>query len=52
MPRDATSDYSGIILIIIKEIFNQATLDLNTGFTFTFSMLEMYMRQLWDFLAP
>eukprot|EP01018_Ginkgo_biloba_P038434 Gb_33955 [translate_table: standard] len=45
-------DCPGVVPHTIQELFHQATLDSTVTFTFTFSMLEVYMGYLRDLLAP
>ncbi|KAK9291941.1 hypothetical protein L1049_019893 [Liquidambar formosana] len=49
---DGTNDQPGIVLRALKELFLQASLDNSASFTFSMSMLEVYMGNLRDLLAP
>ncbi|XP_052192652.1 kinesin-like protein KIN-14U [Diospyros lotus] len=49
---DGTNDSPGIVLRALKELFRQASLDASASFTFTISMLEVYLGNLRDLLAP
>lgn len=48
---DGTNNQAGIIPRAIEELFRQASLD-NSSTTFSMSMLEVYMGNLRDLLAP
>lgn len=48
---DGTNNQAGIIPRAIEELFRQASLD-NSSITFSMSMLEVYMGNLRDLLAP
>ncbi|KAK6915484.1 Kinesin motor domain [Dillenia turbinata] len=50
--NDGTNDQPGIIPRALKELFNQAFLDNTCSYTFSMSMLEVYMGNLRDLLAP
>ncbi|KAK6911452.1 Kinesin motor domain [Dillenia turbinata] len=49
---DGTNDQLGIIPRALKELFNQAFLDNACSYTCSMSMLEVYMGNLRDLLAP
>ncbi|KAJ6762872.1 KINESIN-LIKE PROTEIN KIN-14D ISOFORM X1 [Salix purpurea] len=49
--KDGTNNQAGIIPRAIEELFRQASLD-NSSITFSMSMLEVYMGNLRDLLAP
>lgn len=49
---DGTNEKPGIIPHALEELFRQASLDNSSSFTFTMSMLEVYMGNLRDLLAP
>lgn len=49
---DGTSDQPGIVLRALQELFDQASSDDSVSFTFSMSMLEVYMGNLRDLLAP
>lgn len=48
---EGTSDCPGIVPHMIQELFHQASLDRTVSFTFSFSMLEVYMGHLRDLLT-
>ncbi|CAK7340878.1 unnamed protein product [Dovyalis caffra] len=48
---DGTNNQAGIIPRAVEELFRQASLD-NSSITFSMSMLEVYMGNLRDLLAP
>lgn len=48
---EGTSDCPGIVPHMIQELFLQASLDRTVSFTFSFSMLEVYMGHLRDLLT-
>nr|GMD04703.1 kinesin-like protein KIN-14U [Ipomoea batatas] len=49
---DGTSEAPGIIPRVLEELFRQASLDGSTDYTFSISMLEVYLGNLRDLLAP
>lgn len=49
---DGTNKEPGIIPRALEELFRQASLDNSSSFTFTMSMLEVYMGNLRDLLSP
>ncbi|WVY95699.1 hypothetical protein V8G54_027850 [Vigna mungo] len=49
---DGTNEEPGIIPRALEELFHQASLDSSFAFTFSMSMLEVYMGNLKDLLAP
>ncbi|TKY52162.1 Kinesin-1 protein [Spatholobus suberectus] len=49
---DGTNELPGIIPRALEELFRQASLDNSSSFTFSMSMLEVYMGNLRDLLAP
>ncbi|ESW16784.1 hypothetical protein PHAVU_007G184500 [Phaseolus vulgaris] len=49
---DGTNEQPGIIPRALEELFHQASLDSSSAFTFSMSMLEVYMGNLRDLLAP
>ncbi|RZB87492.1 kinesin-like protein KIN-14U [Glycine soja] len=49
---DGTNEEPGIIPRALEELFRQASLDNSSSFTFTMSMLEVYMGNLRDLLSP
>ncbi|KAK7391928.1 hypothetical protein VNO78_20352 [Psophocarpus tetragonolobus] len=49
---DGTTEQPGIIPSALEELFRQASLDNSSSFTFTMSMLEVYMGNLRDLLSP
>ncbi|RDY08423.1 Kinesin-like protein KIN-14U, partial [Mucuna pruriens] len=49
---DGTNEQPGIIPRALEELFRQASLDNSSSFTFSMSMLEVYMGNLRDLLAP
>ncbi|CAJ1976198.1 unnamed protein product [Sphenostylis stenocarpa] len=49
---DGTNEQPGIIPRALEELFHQASLDTSSSFTFSMSMLEVYMGNLRDLLAP
>lgn len=50
---DGTDDSPGIVPRVLKEIFRQSSVfDSTTSFTFSLSMLEVYLGNLRDLLAP
>ncbi|KAL6989558.1 hypothetical protein U1Q18_015310 [Sarracenia purpurea var. burkii] len=49
---DGTNDSPGLILRALEELFRQASLDSSASFTFSISMLEVYLGSLRDLLAP
>lgn len=50
--QDGTGDQPGIVPRALEELFRQASLDKSTSVTFSMSMLEVYMGNLRDLLAP
>lgn len=48
---EGTPDCPGIVPHMIQELFHQASLDRTVSFTFSFSMLELYMGHLRDLLT-
>ncbi|KAM7476935.1 hypothetical protein LguiB_024178 [Lonicera macranthoides] len=48
---DGTSDSPGILPRALEELFRQASIDKTTSFTFSISMLEVYLGYLRDLLA-
>ncbi|XP_041022009.1 kinesin-like protein KIN-14U isoform X1 [Juglans microcarpa x Juglans regia] len=49
---DGTNEKPGILPRALKELFNQASLNNSHSLTFSMSMLEVYMGNLRDLLAP
>lgn len=49
---DGTTEAPGIIPRVLKNLFNQASLYSDTAFTFSISMVEVYLGSLRDLLAP
>ncbi|KAK7277867.1 hypothetical protein RJT34_22886 [Clitoria ternatea] len=49
---DGTNEQPGIIPRALEELFRQASLDNSSSFSFSMSMLEVYMGNLRDLLAP
>ncbi|KAI4350030.1 hypothetical protein L6164_010558 [Bauhinia variegata] len=49
---DGTNEQPGIIPRALEELFRLASLDNSSSFTFSLSMLEVYMGNLRDLLAP
>ncbi|KAK1582851.1 hypothetical protein Q3G72_018877 [Acer saccharum] len=49
---DGTNDRPGIVPRALEEIFRQASLDNSSSLSFSMSMLEVYMGNLKDLLAP
>ncbi|KAI9186914.1 hypothetical protein LWI28_022216 [Acer negundo] len=49
---DGTNDQPGIVPRALEEIFRQASLDKSSSLSFSMSMLEVYMGNLKDLLAP
>ncbi|KAL5770744.1 hypothetical protein ACOSP7_014898 [Xanthoceras sorbifolium] len=49
---DGTNDQPGIVPRALEEIFHQASLDNSSSLSFSMSMLEVYMGNLKDLLAP
>ncbi|KAJ0013252.1 hypothetical protein Pint_20597 [Pistacia integerrima] len=49
---DGTGDQPGIVPRALEELFRQAFLDNSTSVSFSMSMLEVYMGNLRDLLAP
>ncbi|XP_048235976.1 LOW QUALITY PROTEIN: kinesin-like protein KIN-14U [Ricinus communis] len=49
---DGTNDQPGIIPRALEELYHQASLDTSYSVTFSMSMLEVYMGNLRDLLAP
>lgn len=49
---EGTKDQPGIVSRAIKELFKQASLENSASITFSISMLEVYMGNLKDLLAP
>ncbi|XP_031284334.1 kinesin-like protein KIN-14U [Pistacia vera] len=49
---DGTGDQPGIVPRALEELFRQASLDNSTSVSFSMSMLEVYMGNLRDLLAP
>lgn len=50
--QDGTNEKPGILPRALKELFNQASLNNSHSLTFSMSMLEVYMGNLRDLLAP
>jgi len=50
--KEGTKDQPGIVPRAIKELFKQASLENSASITFSISMLEVYMGNLKDLLAP
>ncbi|CAJ2628609.1 unnamed protein product [Trifolium pratense] len=49
---DGTNEQPGIIHRALEELFRQASMDGSSSFTFSMSMLEVYMGSVRDLLAP
>uniref|UniRef100_A0A5B6YVW4 Putative kinesin-like protein KIFC3 n=1 Tax=Davidia involucrata TaxID=16924 RepID=A0A5B6YVW4_DAVIN len=49
---EGTNDSPGIVPRALEELFRQASLDSSASFTFSISMLEVYLGNLRDLLAP
>ncbi|PNX71930.1 kinesin-like protein KIFC3-like, partial [Trifolium pratense] len=49
---DGTNEQPGIIPRALEELFRQASMDGSSSFTFSMSMLEVYMGSVRDLLAP
>ncbi|KAF8392541.1 hypothetical protein HHK36_022886 [Tetracentron sinense] len=49
---EGTNDQPGIVLRALEELFRQTSGDSSASFTFSMSMLEVYMGSLRDLLAP
>ncbi|KAI9098967.1 hypothetical protein K1719_024734 [Acacia pycnantha] len=49
---NGTNEHPGIIPRALEELFCQASLENSSSFTFSMSMLEVYMGSLRDLLAP
>ncbi|KAL2639712.1 hypothetical protein AAZV13_06G185100 [Glycine max] len=49
---DGTNEEPRIVPRALEEFFRQASLDNSSSFTFTMSMLEVYMGNLRDLLSP
>ncbi|KAF7805175.1 kinesin-like protein KIN-14U [Senna tora] len=49
---NGTNEQAGIIPRALEELFRQASLEKSSSFTFSISMLEVYMGSLRDLLAP
>ncbi|WJX13122.1 hypothetical protein P8452_03549 [Trifolium repens] len=49
---DGTNEQPGIIPRALEELFRQASMDGSHSFTFSMSMLEVYMGNVRDLLAP
>ncbi|KAK2402950.1 P-loop containing nucleoside triphosphate hydrolase superfamily protein [Trifolium repens] len=49
---DGTNEQPGIIPRALEELFRQASMDGSSSFTFSMSMLEVYMGNVRDLLAP
>ncbi|XP_020233868.1 kinesin-like protein KIN-14U isoform X1 [Cajanus cajan] len=49
---DGTNEQPGIIPRALEELFRQASLDNSSSFSFSMSMLEVYMGNLRDLLVP
>ncbi|KAJ8440163.1 hypothetical protein Cgig2_003488 [Carnegiea gigantea] len=49
---EGTRDQPGIVPCAVKELFKQASLENSASITFSISMLEVYMGNLKDLLAP
>jgi hypothetical protein len=50
--QDGTNEKPGILPRALKELFHQASLDNSYSLTFSISMLEVYLGNLRDLLAP
>ncbi|XP_027189655.1 kinesin-like protein KIN-14U isoform X2 [Cicer arietinum] len=50
--QDGTNELPGIIPRALEELFCQASMDSSSSFTFSMSMLEVYMGNVRDLLAP
>lgn len=50
--QDGTNDQPGIVPRALEELFRQASLDNTSSISFSMSMLEVYMGNLRDLLAP
>lgn len=50
--QDGTNEKPGILPRALKELFHQASLNNSFSLTFSISMLEVYMGNLKDLLAP
>ncbi|XP_057963011.1 kinesin-like protein KIN-14U [Malania oleifera] len=49
---DGTNDHPGIVPRALEELFHQTSLDGSVSVTFSMSMVEVYMGNLRDLLAP
>ncbi|XP_019427437.1 PREDICTED: kinesin-like protein KIN-14U [Lupinus angustifolius] len=49
---DGTDEHPGIIPRALEQLFHQASLHCSSSFTFSMSMLEVYMGNIRDLLAP
>ncbi|XP_057512549.1 kinesin-like protein KIN-14U [Actinidia eriantha] len=49
---DGTSDSPGLVLRALEDLIRQASFDNSASFTFSISMLEVYLGNLRDLLAP
>ncbi|KAE9618999.1 putative minus-end-directed kinesin ATPase [Lupinus albus] len=49
---DGTNEHPGIIPRALEQLFRQASLHCSSSFTFSMSMLEVYMGNIRDLLAP
>lgn len=49
---EGTKDQPGVVLRTLKELFHQASLENSAPITFSISMLEVYLGNLKDLLAP
>lgn len=49
---DGTNEAPGIIPRVLKALFSEASLGSSTSFTFSISMVEVYLGSLRDLLAP
>lgn len=49
---DGTNDSPGIVLRALEELFRQSSLDTSALFSFSISMLEVYLGNIRDLLAP
>ncbi|KAK9086572.1 hypothetical protein Syun_028966 [Stephania yunnanensis] len=49
---EGTNNLPGIVPRTLKELFDQASMDSSNEFTFSLSMLEVYMGSVRDLLAP
>lgn len=50
--QDGTNDQLGIVPRALVQLFHNASLDKSSSYTFSMSMLEVYMGSLRDLLAP